>query len=47
VSKAITRVLRAELVVADDIRLLPVSQDAAEGLYRLVDAAHEKRTVAL
>jgi IstB-like ATP binding protein len=37
VSKAIARVLRAELVV-DDIGLLPVSQDAAEGLYRLVEA---------
>ena len=47
VSKAITRVLRAELVVVDDIGLLPVSQDAAEGLYRLVDAAYEKRSVAI
>jgi len=47
VSKAIARVLRAELVVVDDIGLLPVSQDAAEGLYRLVDAAYEKRSVAL
>jgi len=47
VTKAITRVLRADLVVVDDIGLLPVSQDAAEGLYRLVDAAYEKRAVAL
>jgi len=47
VTKAITRVLRADLVVVDDIGLLPVSQDAAEGLYRLVDAAYEKRSVAL
>jgi DNA replication protein DnaC len=47
VTKAIARVLRAELVVVDDIGLLPVSQDAAEGLYRLVDAAYEKRSVAL
>ena len=47
VSKAIARVLRAELVVVDDNGLLPVSQDAAEGLYRLVDAAYEKRSVAL
>jgi DNA replication protein DnaC len=33
--------------VVDDIGLLPVSQDAAEGLYRLVDAAYEKRSVAV
>ena len=47
VSKAIARVLRADLAVVDDIGLLPVAQDAAEGLYRLVDTAYEKRSVAI
>jgi DNA replication protein DnaC len=47
VTKALTRVLRADLVVVDDIGLLPVATDAAEGLYRLVDAAYEKRSIAL
>jgi len=47
VSKAIARVLRADLVVVDDIGLLAVAQDAAEGLYRLVGAAYEKRSVAI
>lgn len=47
VTKAIARVLRADLVVIDDIGLLPVAGDAAEGLYRLVDAAYEKRSVAI
>ncbi len=47
VTKAITRLLRADLVVVDDIGLLPVGPDAAEGLYRLVDAAYEKRSIAL
>ena len=47
VTKAIARVLRADLVVIDDIGLLPVAPDAAEGLYRLVDAAYEKRSVAV
>jgi DNA replication protein DnaC len=47
VTKAIARVLRADLVVIDDIGLLPVAHDAAEGLYRLVDAAYEKRSVAV
>jgi len=47
VTKAITRILRADIVVVDDIGLLPVGPDAAEGLYRLVDAAYEKRSVAV
>ena len=46
-TKAITRILRADLVIVDDIGLLPVSPDAAEGLYRLVDAAYEKGSVAI
>jgi DNA replication protein DnaC len=47
VTRAITRILRADLIVVDDIGLLPVAVDAAEGLYRLVDAAYEKRSVAV
>ena len=47
VTRAIARILRADLVVVDDIGLLPVGADAAEGLYRLVDAAYEKRSVAV
>ena len=47
VTKAIARVLRADLVVVDDIGLLPVAVDAAEGLYRLVDAGYEKRSIAI
>ena len=34
VTRAVARILRAELVVIDDIGLLPVATDAAEGLYR-------------
>jgi len=47
VTKAIARILRADLVVIDDIGLLPVAPDAAEGLYRIVDAAYERRSVAV
>ena len=47
VTRAIARILRADLVLVDDIGLLPVGPDAAEGLYRLVDAAYEKRSVAI
>jgi DNA replication protein DnaC len=45
VTKAITRILRSDLVMVDDIGLLAVGADAAEGLYRLVDAAYEKRSI--
>lgn len=47
VTKAVGRILRADLIVVDDIGLLPVGTDQAEGLYRLVDAAYERRSVAI
>jgi hypothetical protein len=34
-------------VVVDDIGLLPAGADEAEALYRLVDAAYEKRSLIL
>lgn len=46
-AKAIAKLARTDLVVVDDIGLLPVSADAAEALFRLVDAAYEKRSLAL
>lgn len=39
--------VRAVFVVIDDIGLLPVAQDAAEGLDRLFAAAYKKRSVAV
>ncbi|MBF6215857.1 ATP-binding protein [Nocardia puris] len=47
VSRAITRLIRTDLIIIDDIGLLPVSPDAAEGFYRLVDAAYERRALAV
>jgi DNA replication protein DnaC len=47
VNRVVTRILRADLIVIDDIGLLEVGADAAEGLYRLVDAAYEKRSIAV
>lgn len=46
-SKAIRRIMRADVIVIDDIGLLPVTTETAEALYRVVDAAYEKRSVAL
>ena len=46
-TRAMTRLIRADLIIVDDIGLLPVSPDAAEGFYRLVDAAYERRSLAV
>ncbi|GAA2445099.1 hypothetical protein GCM10010433_53220 [Streptomyces pulveraceus] len=35
------------MITVDDIGLLPISPDAAEGFYRLVDAAFERRSPAV
>ena len=47
VSKAIKKIMRADVIVIDDIGLLPVTTETAEALYRVVDAAYEKRAIAL
>lgn len=47
IAKASPPILRAQLVIVDDIGLLPISADAAEGLYRLIDAAYERRSLAI
>ncbi|WP_324290672.1 ATP-binding protein [Arthrobacter sp. H14-L1] len=47
VNKAITRVTSVDLICIDDIGLLPVSGDAAEGFYRVVEASYEKRSLAI
>ena len=46
-AKVVERIVRSELVVVDDIGLLPAGADEAEALYRLVDAAYEKRSLIL
>jgi len=47
VNKAIGKLIRSELIIIDDVGLLPVSPEAAEALFRIVDAAYEKRSLAL
>jgi DNA replication protein DnaC len=47
IAKAFAPLVRADLVIVDDIGLLPLSADAAEGFYRLVDAAYERRSLAI
>ena len=47
ISKTIAKITRAELVVVDDIGMLPSGQAAAEAFYRLVDATYERRSLAV
>ncbi len=47
IAKAFSGLATKSLIAVDDIGLLPISADAAEGLYRLVDAAYEKRSIAV
>ena len=47
VNKAVSKLIRADLVIVDDVGLLPVSAEAAEALFRVVDAAYEKRSIAI
>lgn len=46
-SRAIRKLMRADLICIDDIGLLPVATETAEALYRVVDAAYEQRSIAL
>jgi hypothetical protein len=46
--QAVTKLIRADhLIIIDDVGLLPVSPEAAEALFRVVDAAYERRSIAL
>jgi DNA replication protein DnaC len=47
VNKAVGKLIRADLILIDDVGLLPVTADAAEALFRVVDAAYEKRSIAI
>jgi DNA replication protein DnaC len=47
VPRVVARICRSNLIVIDDIGMLPSGQDAAEAFYRVVDAAYEKRSVAV
>ena len=47
IARTVARICRADLVVVDDIGMLPAGQDAAEAFYRVTDAAYERRSVAV
>lgn len=47
VNKTITTLVRNDLIVIDDIGLLPVTDVAAQAFYRVVDAAYERTSIAV
>jgi DNA replication protein DnaC len=47
VGRVVARICRSDLVVVDDIGMLPAGAEAAEAFYRVVDAAYERRSVAV
>ena len=47
VTKAIARILRADLVVVDDIGCSPPGRTPPKRFYRIADAAYERRSVAV
>jgi DNA replication protein DnaC len=47
VARTVARVCRCDLIVVDDIGMLPAGQEAAEAFYRVIDAAYERRSVAV
>lgn len=46
-ARTVSRICRNDLIVIDDIGMLPAGQDAAEAFYRIVDAAYERRSIAV
>ncbi|MGW6260957.1 ATP-binding protein [Streptomyces sp. NPDC055085] len=46
-ARTVARICRADLIVIDDIGLLPVGEDAAEAFYRIIDAAYARRSIAV
>jgi DNA replication protein DnaC len=47
VAKVVARICRSDLIVVDDIGMLPIGDAAAEAFYRVIDAAYERRSVAV
>src|SRR5882757_10862856 len=47
VARTVSRICGCDLIVVDDIGMLPAGQDAAEAFYRIIDAAYERRSIAV
>lgn len=47
VTRTIARTCRADIIVIDDIGVLPVESHQAEAYYRIIDCAYERRSIIL
>ena len=47
IARTVTRICRSDLIVVDDIGMLPAGQEAAEAFYRITDAAYERRSMTV
>lgn len=45
VGRAIDKLVRCDLIVVDDVGMLAITEEQAEALFRVIDAAYEKRSV--
>jgi DNA replication protein DnaC len=46
-ARVVARICRGDLIIVDDIGMLPAGQGEAEALYRIADAAYERRSIAV
>ena len=46
-ARTISKICGCDLIVVDDIGMLPAGQDAAEAFYRVIDAAYERHSIAV
>ena len=46
-ARTVARICGCDLIVVDDMGMLPAGQDAAEAFYRIIDAAYERRSIAV
>jgi DNA replication protein DnaC len=47
IARAISKICGCDLIVVDDIGMLPAGQEAAEAFYRVIDAAYERRSTVV
>lgn len=47
IARTISKICSCDLIVIDDIGMLPAGQEAAEAFYRVIDAAYERRSIAV
>ncbi|MDY5152756.1 ATP-binding protein [Actinobaculum suis] len=47
IEKTMNKLARNNLIIIDDIGLLPITQTAAEGFYRICDAAYERTSLLI